>query len=445
MTTRISSQAAPKGAGLTIALCFLVAAFEGFDIQAIGVAAPKLGAELQLAKDVLGQALAASNIGLVLGAAAGGWLADLIGRKLTLILASLIFGAFTLVTMVSTGFEMLYAARFAAGIGFGLALPNLMALASELSAPGRRSLTGTVMFCGMPLGGGTVALLSWLGGPNLSWRDLFLIGGIGPLVMAAVIWLLMKEARPARASSRARPSWKWLGVLPLYAVFLLAINAFLPQLAHSAPLLATLPTMMIGYMIAHRAALFGEGRALTSVLLWLTFIPTLLILYLVLNWLPTLIVGKGHPEAASQASVWFNYCSVAGAILLGWLVDKVGLRWPLVLAFAGVIVSLFGLANASEVMPLMLLSGALGFTLLGANYALYGAASSYYPRAVRGRGSGASVAWGRMGSVVGPLVGGSLLQGGANSSGVVMAMAPFAIFALISVLAVSIVAKPAAD
>src|SRR4029434_1010676 len=73
--------AAAAGAGVTIALCFTVAVLEGVDIQVMGVAAPKLGAELQLARDTLGRALSASNIGLVLGATLGGWLADRLGRK----------------------------------------------------------------------------------------------------------------------------------------------------------------------------------------------------------------------------------------------------------------------------------------------------------------------------------------------------------------------------
>ena len=69
--------------------------------------------------------------------------------------------------------------------------------------------------------------------------------------------------------------------------------------------------------------------------------------------------------------------------------------------------------------PIMALSGALGFFLLGCNYALYGAAASYYPGEMRGRGSGAAIAWGRLGSVAGPLIGGYLLQGGATPDTVV--------------------------
>ena len=86
---------------------------------------------------------------------------------------------------------------------------------------------------------------------------------------------------------------------------------------------------------------------------------------------------------------------------------------------------------------IMALSGALGFFLLGCNYSLYGAAAACYPADMRGRGSGAAIAWGSLGSVAGPLIGGYLLQGGATPGQVVYAMAPFAIAAAIGVLLLS--------
>ena len=186
-----SIQPAP-GRITTIALCFCVAVLEGLDIQAIGVAAPKLGAELQLARDVLGRALASSNIGIVVGASLGGWLADRLGRKPVLIASVLIFGAFTLLTMYVHSFGGLFAARLGAGLGFGAALPNLMAMAAEISLPEKRSSTATMMFCGLPLGGGTVAMISALL-PQQNWRTLFLIGGLAPLLLVPALMLLMRE------------------------------------------------------------------------------------------------------------------------------------------------------------------------------------------------------------------------------------------------------------
>lgn len=464
--------AAATGAGMTIALCFAVAVLEGFDIQAMGVAAPKLGAELQLAKPVLGQALAASNIGLVIGAALGGWLADKIGRKLVLIFAVLTFGAFTLGTMASHSYDFLFAMRFGAGLGFGAALPNLMALAAEVAPKETRGSTGTMMFCGMPVGGGTVALISWLT-PAQDWRTLFLIGGLTPLILAPALFFLMRETRAARpvadTDDRTRvPIWWWPLMIVLFVIFNLGFQELTGEagkglgvlltttasglsfagttaenLLHvTAPWLALLACIIGTYMVVHRRALLGQGRAVPSVLLWIVFFPTLLILYLILNWLPTLVVAKGFPKDASQASVWFNFSSVAGALILGRLVDRFGVRWPITLAYVGLIGSLFALAGATTLPMIMALSGAVGFFLLGANYALYGAAASYYPAPIRGRGSGAAVAWGRYGAVAGPLVGGFLMGAGKPPGDVVSAMIPFAVVAAIGLLVLSFTAKP---
>jgi AAHS family 3-hydroxyphenylpropionic acid transporter len=446
--TATTATAAPayRGAALTVGLCFLVTVLEGFDIQAIGVAAPKLGAELKLAKDVLGEALAASNIGLVIGAVIGGWLADRLGRKTVLIAAVLGFGVFTLMTMASHSFDVLFAARLGAGLGCGAALPNIMALAAEVAKAGRRGSTGALMFCGMPMGGGIVALISWQG-VNLDWRALFLLGGVSPLVLAPLLFFLMKEPPRATDPTRTAATWQWLGLIPVYAVSwaILHYIGSLPgagSISQTAIWLALLPTAITGYMVVHRKALFGEGRALPSIFLWVTFFPTLLILYLVLNWLPTLVIAKGFKTEASQASVWFNFASIAGALLLGRLVDRFGLRWPMVTAFLGLIATLFALAAATDLTVIMVLSGLLGFFVLGANYALYGAAAAFYPEAIRGRGAGGAVGWGRIGAVCGPLLGGFLLQGGSSAGTVVQAMTPFAVIALVGVVLLTLTAQP---
>jgi AAHS family 3-hydroxyphenylpropionic acid transporter len=441
-TSALISSEATTGAAVTVGLCFAVAVLEGVDIQAMGVAAPKLGAELALAPGSLGQALSAANIGLVLGATLGGWLADKIGRKPVLIAAVLAFGAFTLATMFASGYESLFAIRMGAGLGFGGALSNLMAMAAEVGSPSKRSLIGAIMFCGMPVGGGAVALMSWLT-PAQNWRMLFLVGGVLPLLIAPALALFLRETRkPAKAAAAsATPALYWLGAIPLYGVMYFAATFVVPPAF--APWLAVPPTVVLGYAFLHRHALFGEGRAVASVLIWLIFLPTLLILYLVLNWLPSLVVAKGFPQDASQASVWFNFASVAGGLLFGALVDRFGMRWPVVFSYAGLVATLFLLSGATGLSWILFLSGAVGFFLVGANYALYGAAASYYPGPVRGRGAGAAIAWGRLGSVGGPLVGGYLLAGGASAGNVAFSMVPFAAIAGLSVLLLSFAAKPA--
>ncbi len=375
---------------ITVALCFLVAVIEGFDIQAIGVEAPRLAPEFGLSPGGLGWIFSISNIGLVIGASFGGWFADRVGRKPVFIAAVLIFGVFTLLTTVTSTFALLFAVRLLAGLGFGAALPNMMAVAAEISAPEKRAVTAAAMFCGMPIGGGTSALLTQVLPPDFDWRVLFIVGGIFPLLLAPALHFFMTETLQRGEARKSR------------------VNVW--------------------------HALFGEQRASATLLLWLAFLPTLVILYLILNWLPTLVVAKGMgPAVAPQASLLFNFSSVAGALLCAWLVDRFDPRWPLTIAYVGLIASLFALSHSTSTSAMVLLSGAAGFFLLGANYALYGVAPQYYPTHVRGTGSGASVAVGRIGSIIGPLSAGVLLGSGISASGVVAYLVPVAALAGIAV------------
>lgn len=394
-----SAPLVPVNAALTIALCFAVAVIEGFDIQAIGVAAPKLGPELGLAADKLKWIFTISNVGLVIGAAFGGRLADRFGRKPVFMASVAAFGLFTVLTPFAASFGALFTARLLTGLGFGAALPNLMAVAAEISPPNKRAATATTMFCGMPLGGGTVALLTQMLPPDFDWRTLFYVGGLLPLVLVPAIWAFMPETLQRRNAA---------GVV------------------HERT-----PIMRV---------LFAEGRATPTLLLWIAFLPTLLILYLILNWLPLLATAKGLDAAAApQASLAFNFASVVGALLLGRVVDRFGAKWPLTLSYIALIGSLVALGGATQQGAILLWSAAAGVFLMGANYALYGIAASYYPSAMRGTGSGASIAVGRIGSIVGPYLAGVLLAGGTSAANVVLYMAPVAAVAGIAVFALGYV------
>ena len=389
------------GAGLIILICFFIAALEGYDIQAFGVAAPKLVPQLGLNPGQQGWAASAAMVGLVIGAMAGGWLADRIGRKPVLLVSVVAFGIFSIATAMSFDYQTLLLARLATGLGFGGAMPNLIAIATEISPPHRRAATVTTMFCGMPAGGAAVALLTRFGGDALDWHTIFYLGGALPLLLAPVIFLLLPETRPQ------------------------------PQAGADRRLLQ---------------ALFGGGRAVATLLLWLVFVLTLVVLYLMLNWLPTLVIAKGLTAAdGSAASLSFNLTSIAGALILGFVVDRAGFRWPLILTYGVLAATMFVLASATGLTPVLVLSGLAGFMVLGAQYSLYAVAPMLYPPQVRASGAGAAVAVGRLGSIVGPLVAGELRQAGYSAGQVFGVMTPVVLCAGLAALALSYVARPHTD
>ena len=133
----------------------------------------------------MGWVFSISNIGLVIGASLGGWLADRSGRKPVLIAAVAMFGASLWPRPLPDRLSRLLAVRFCAGLGFGAALPNMMAIAAEISRPEKAASTAAMMFCGMPVGGGLSALTTQLLPADFDWRTLFYVGGMLPVLLAA--------------------------------------------------------------------------------------------------------------------------------------------------------------------------------------------------------------------------------------------------------------------
>ncbi|WP_437643341.1 MFS transporter [Sorangium sp. So ce362] len=392
---------ASRGA-VTLSLCFLIALLEGFDIQAIGVAAPLLIPDLGLSPGQAGVVFGAGMAGLVCGALAGGWMADRMGRKPLLMLAVAIFGLFTLATLVAGGPLSLGLYRFLAGVGLGAAMPTLVAIALEIAPPDRRTRTTTMMFSGMPAGGALAALFAAGFLERFGWHSIFLVGGVLPLLLLPAMAWLMPDSRAAAAGGAQRPG--------------------------------------------SAQALFGEGRLQVTLLAWFTFGLTLLVLYLLLNWLPSLVAAKGlGGTGGAGAAFAFNVGSVLGCWIIGMLVDRLGPRLPIIVAYPALALSLFGLAWADSLLPVVALAGLAGFFLLGAQYSLYGVIPLYYPAPARGLATGASIAAGRLGSIGGPLMAGLLLGQGWGPAGVAMAMVPVVLSAGVAAAVMTIRGRYAGD
>lgn len=369
----------------TVTLCFVTALFEGLDIQSMGVAAPKLAPAFHLGPGSLGLVMSASTFGLMLGAAGGGWLSDRFGRKAIIVLSMLALGIFSLATTVAVTVPQLVLIRVCAGLGLGGAFPTLIALVSEITAARLRVTALACMYCGMPLGGIGAGLVATFAPSD--WHNIFYAGGLGPLLLVPIL----AGGLPGRLTVQA------------YAASDRAIAS-----AHSQERISQL---------------FGS-RATTTVLLWTAYFFTLLVVYLLLNWLPSLTLGRGYTHAqAATSSIVLNCGAVVGSLILGYLSDRGRAATILTVTYVGMIVSLLMLAS-----PLRetFLPGAFaaGFFVIGGQLVLYALAPTLYPQAIRGTGVGVAVAVGRIGSIAGPLLAGSLLSSGFGPGVVPAAAVP---------------------
>src|SRR5213594_542840 len=185
------------GAALTIIL-------DGVDNQLLGNAVPSLMKEWSLQRGAFSTVLALSPFGMMIGGAVGGILGDRIGRRTALLFSMLSFAVLTLAISTVNSFMLLGAFRFLAGLGLGGAMPNAAALSSEYVPRRQRPFAVTLTIVCIPVGG---SLAGFVGGqilPRFGWRGLFLVGGILPLLMTAILLKVLPESPRYLASRRER-------------------------------------------------------------------------------------------------------------------------------------------------------------------------------------------------------------------------------------------------
>jgi len=366
-----------------VAVCCLLAVFEGFDLQSAGVAAPRLAPDLGLKPDELGWFFSVSTFGLMLGAAVGGRLSDRLGRKTTLLFSVAVFGLLSIATGLATDLNGLLIARFLTGVGLGGALPNLIAIVAESVEPKLRGRAVGFLYAGLPCGGAVASLVSLAGADPSDWRMIFHIGGAGPLLALALAAPLLPSPPKAAAPTERK-------------------SGFIE-------------------------AAVGEGRGMTTLLLWVAFFLALLIMYLLLSWLPSLLIGQGlsRPDAGLVQMV-FNLAGAAGSVVTGWLMDQPRRRTATILGvFGASAAALAAAAGAPPSLTVFLFVGAaLGATISGVQSTVYGMAPSFYPTRLRGTGVGAAVVMGRLGSAAGPLLAASLIGAGRPPSQVLLTLLP---------------------
>jgi AAHS family 4-hydroxybenzoate transporter-like MFS transporter len=378
-------------------LCALAVLMDGFDAQAMGFVAPSLLEQWHISRVALSPILSSGLLGMLAGALLFGPLGDRLGRKRILVFCTLWFGAGSLLTARVNSVEPMVWLRLVTGFGLGGAMPNATALTSEYM-PRRLRATGVMlMFFGFSMGaaiGGFVAagLISRYG-----WQAVFIVGGLLPLVTAAALVVALPES---------------IRFLLLKGGAEQRVASLLRKVAPNAPVAASyarIVELKAGFPVSQ---LFTEQRAGTTLLLWVIFFMSLLDLYFLNSWLPTVIHDAGVPLGqAITITALFQVGGAAAAIVLGRVVDRQMSYGVLAWVYAGAAVCVFliGLFSGTVAMETAAVFAA-GFCVIGGQTCSNSLAAESYPTLLRSTGVGWALGIGRIGSIVGPVLGGILLS-----------------------------------
>jgi AAHS family 4-hydroxybenzoate transporter-like MFS transporter len=349
-------------------LCATVLFLEGYDIVAMGYAVPALVEAWRLPPGAFTAALAAGNVGILLGSIAAGMLGDRLGRKPVLIACVIIFGTGSLAMALAASPAQLAALRLLTGIGLGGGIPMAIALAADFapsSAPGRLVIA---TIAAVPIGFAVGGFLAAAVISSFGWRAIFLIGGAAPLMVSPLLALLLPESRGFRAHALRRS----------------------------------------------RVALLFQGELRTTTLLvWAINFLHLLTTYLILLWTPAVLHAAGaSPFQAALALTIYSLGGIAGCFSLAAVVDRFGIERVLTFSLALATLTLLAIGQLNPrpwQLVVLLLGAGLGGSSQGGINALSGL---IYPPPVRATGAGWAIGLGRVGAIGGPLLGGLVLARG---------------------------------
>ena len=382
-----------------VALCALMIFLDGADTIMMGLVAPSLAATIGVSANSFGPVFGISQAGILLGVLAFGPLGDRFGRKRLVIGATLLFAIFTLATVWARSFDELLALRFLTGIGLGGLAPNAVALTSEFAPKRLRAAFISLQWSAFPLGGVAIGLLASVLITGWGWQSLFLIGSIVPLALVAVLIFALPELVSFLLTRGLDPK----GAREI-------VHKMAPEIQTSAETRYVVSEeKLAGVPMKH---LFTEGRAALTLLLWVPFFSSFLILIFVTSWIPTLLRAGGLSMAQAGLAIALNSLgSFFGSGIVGRLMDRYGTYRVLIPAYilASGTAGLLGFSTASFPSAAVVITLS-GFFAGASQTGVIALAAVTYPIAIRSTGVGWAMAIGRLGAVIGPILGGFFLS-----------------------------------
>ncbi|WP_109477586.1 MFS transporter [Paraburkholderia sp. C35] len=392
---------------VVVVLCALCMVVDGFDVQAMSYAAPTLIKDCGISKAMLGPVLSAGLFGMLVGSVLLAGIADRIGRRPALIVSllwvAILMGATPLVHTVS----QLVMIRFVAGLGMGIVVPNALALGGEYSPPRLRTTLVMAVSSGYVIGGVVGGLIAAFVIKPFGWVGVFYSGAL----LTTFLTLMMLRYLPESLQFRLLRRPDDASTFDLIRKYQLEDDLN--------------PTEKVAGKESSLKVVFGHGRTRPTVLLWLASFCNMLSAYFLAAWIPLLMSSIGFSASASLlAGMAFWGGGLVGNYILGYQIDRFGYGWVMIGNFILGGLSIAGLAlftHQPEIATLCIVFA--GFSVIGGQSGLYGIAVIFYPTKGRSTGAGLASGIGRIGAVLGPILGGHLLTLSWTADQIILASA----------------------
>ncbi|TWE05172.1 AAHS family benzoate transporter-like MFS transporter [Neobacillus bataviensis] len=401
---------------------FFIISFDGYDLVVYGTVVPTLIEKWHLSPVEAGAIGTYGLFGMMFGAILFGTLADRIGRKSVISITLILFSLFTFLCGFANTPTVFSTLRFLAGLGLGGIMPNVIALLTDYAPKTMRSMVVSIVLCGYSVGGILAPLLGILLMPNFGWQSIFWFAGL-PLLLLPFIHKQLPET--ASYLIRKGKKEKLLSTL-------VRLN---PELSFNQnDEFVEIKSKESDFPVI---GLFKNKRVLSTLMFWAAFFSCLLMVYGLNTWLPKLMIEAGYGLNSSLAFlIALQGGAIIGTLIIGRLCDKYGSKRMLVPMYASGAVALTILGFGGNSFLIYLLVAIAGAATIGAQNIVQAYVSQYYPPYVRSTALGMASGIGRIGGMLGPLLGGFLLS---ISLPIHMNFIAFAIPGLIAALALALV------
>src|SRR5690606_17173090 len=332
-------------------LCALLLIFDGYDLFIYGVVLPVIMQEWGLTPLQAGALGSYALFGMMFGALIFGTLADRIGRKKGIAICFLLFSTATVLNGFASTPTEFGIFRFLAGLGCGGLMPNVVALMNEYAPKKLRSTLVAIMFSGYSLGGMFSAGLGIFMLPRFGWEAMFFLAAVPLLLLPIILWKLPESVGFLVRQGRTEQARKLLNQIDPSRALSLGDELVMSEVKGKS---------------ASVLELFRNGRGVRTLSIWVAFFCCLLMVYALGSWLPKLMANAGYSLGSSLSFLLaLNFGGMFGAILGGWLGDRLNLAKVVVVFFALAAVSIALLGIKTPMPVLYALITIAGATTIG--------------------------------------------------------------------------------